>query len=450
MNIHCIVELGDLTTFSRDISDLFVKCFSQLSPQVPIISTLLVLIGRSDRVFPNLVLEKLLENLSFALEDDNIIVAKLNFRAIACLAAAGLIQLVGPDSFANVLLFLYEIVNKSIHSNNNMNDFNENLNAQAAAYLLSSTLPWIASALLADDLSGTAGEGLSLLTAIKDICQIIRDHWMCPFDIGGRLAMFHMNVCNTADSPIRGPEGAACWDELWCACDAAVSAAEDALNGLSSAPVCMCMLWLQFTDEDRLPDTEERDAMADDGDDAVKINTEDPPMEHPRIKLPQKSMAAIAAACHRIGVKPIETLCSEENRTPLNSHWLQARVPIFDLESAPTAESLMSLSVIQRHYLINTYSDILHFYEPIIRDDGTKVGSLELMCQHLISVNKLFPENNIKVEFALIELLLLRIIQVPPLRFPLTMRVILELCRIMPETASILATGLFSLFHLYI
>jgi hypothetical protein len=120
--------------------------------------------------------------------------------------------------------------------------------------------------------------------------------------------------------------------------------------------------------------------------------------------------------------------------------WLGLRYQLFDIESAPTAESFLNLTPLEKHIISDYYCDTLRLFEPMVCDDGTLVGSIELLCKHLLSLSKLFT-SPIRLEFALVEVLLLQLIQIPSRRPALVVRVILELCRIMPELPPALATG---------
>eukprot|EP01031_Cornospumella_fuschlensis_P043115 gene43115-52694_t len=93
---QAMAESGDLSTFGEGIADLFVQCFSQLSAQTPVYAALLSqLLGAGQEAFLSLVVARLESAALQALDRDEVVTAKLLLRALACLAAAGVVSTTG-------------------------------------------------------------------------------------------------------------------------------------------------------------------------------------------------------------------------------------------------------------------------------------------------------------------------------------------------------------------
>ena len=425
-----------MATFAIDISDLFVKFFSSLAAQTPIIATLLSLIYNENKTFPKLVFEKLCENLSFALVDDNVIVSKLNMRAMACLVSSGTIQLCGERSFLTFIQLLLKLCNESISTQPNPSAFD--MKVQIAVYLLATSIPWYA-ATLCKRITSENNETLIVLETLHTIFNYFCANWRSIFDLTGTCSIFHMNVLNNAENPTGGPENATCWDELWTACNVAKHVVEEALAGTYSPPSCLCMVWNLL--EGELPSTASR--IPEQVEFINSDETASAPTDSGPLLFTASILEGLQTAISRMGsdanTQRFRSL-SEDSHYPFNNHWQRLYYPVFDLESAPGAADLLSLPPLEKYHLIDTYHNTLHFFEPVIRHDGTRVGSLELLCKHLVGARKLFAEE-LNVEFCLVEILLLRLVQVPPLRYPQTYRVIYELCKMVPPFAAALATG---------
>lgn len=150
---------------------------------------------------------------------------------------------------------------------------------------------------------------------------------------------------------------------------------------------------------------------------------------------------------------------SDRDKTLSNSSagyaaWVGLRLNLFaedavDEASAPSAiAAVTGLSFLQLAFVRDFFRSTLRFFEPFMRDNGTAVGSFDLLFKHLNSVQILFPKG-MHLEYVLIETLLLMVVQVPPLNACLVQRVILELCTRDPAVyAPVLAVGCNALFNL--
>src|SRR4051812_29803023 len=95
---------GDLKDYVSEISDIFVKCFSQLNLQAPIIATLLALVHHKDAEFSSTTVSKLQEKLIQSLGDDDVVTSRNVLKAFACIASCSAFVVSGEGE--NSLLFL--------------------------------------------------------------------------------------------------------------------------------------------------------------------------------------------------------------------------------------------------------------------------------------------------------------------------------------------------------
>jgi hypothetical protein len=139
------------------------------------------------------------------------------------------------------------------------------------------------------------------------------------------------------------------------------------------------------------------------------------------------------------------------------SSWNSLRFNLWDEEmGSDCVLSLTSLSLLELTVARDYYRSILRFFEPFIRDDGTRVGSINLLYQHLLSVEQFFSPHSsssstvaaggkggdVKIEYLLMETLILLLLQPPFLNSNLIQRIILELCSQSVTIPPILASGL--------
>eukprot|EP01041_Mallomonas_annulata_P011069 gene11069-23133_t len=434
-----LVEGGDLVTFSVGISDLFVQFFSELSLQIPIIATLLALIGKSDRSFVELVVEKLYKNLTRSVIEDDVSTAKLNLRALSCLASAGVVRKTGPDSVGSILTTLIRTVNGDWREARGWSLLSSR--GRAAIFLVASTIPWVAFALSTE---GT--EGISLLEDSKAICSRVQKDYRSPYDVSCPHAVFHSNVSSSLGDAgqAMGPTDAACWDDIWASCNVAIGVIEDSLQGRPVTASCMYMPWLELKDailgtEETMGGVEEEpQSVSFKSALGISIATDSSSLE--------EALRGLGAGASTVDRRN-QSMDDLQSTISQSSVWMGLRFQLFDAESSPEAATLSALSPLEKHLFDDLYCDTLRLFEPVVIDDGTLIGSIELLCKHLLAVNKLLPAG-VRAEYFVVEVLLLQLIQIPSRRPPLVVRVLLELCRIMPEIPPALATGCTLLFQL--
>ena len=101
------------------------------------------------------------------------------------------------------------------------------------------------------------------------------------------------------------------------------------------------------------------------------------------------------------------------------------------------------MTPLEKYYMSDLFRDIFYFFQPYIRDDGTHIGTVDLMATHMLAAFKLFPEEpRVHLEYLLVETLLLLLVQVPPVNAVGLQRLLLELCKKAPkDIPSVLAAG---------
>lgn len=479
-----MIYIGDLQTYADDISDIFVKCFSQLTMQTPVIATLLSLISKSDRAFPSLVLSKLSSKLSESLQSGDVVVARNHLRALSCLASAGCVSVDGEGAgigLAQILGALCDAAEAHSPSASKLS-----VGAEAAIYLLASCVPYVFTALQAS----AGSTGAELASRITALCRYVTNEdesgnrRISPYDTNGGQPVFHVSIDGTAAPPCVGdsttghtaqessPSGAVCWDSLWEICKVAdnILTSIEATGGASVAPEnipkCLLLLWLHPDLQEPLQKEVAQPAAAgEDDSEAVEAAAEAAPRLPPRITLDAIDASAIgstllsnpfavlaghvvdyyAGPTHTTGSSKTERAKSGNNAASGYGSWMSVRFNVFDEDiSGDCVKALTSLTLLELVTARDYFRSVLRFFEPFIRDDGTRVGSVEMLCSHLLSVFQFFPADA-HLEYVLLDTLLMMIVQVPALNLSLVERVVLELCVQSPLVPAVLAVGMMEL-----
>jgi hypothetical protein len=199
-------EVGDLNKYANEIGDIFIKCFSQLSVQIPILCTLLSLIARENSSFAALVVSKLFTEMIMSLKSGDVIVARNHLRSFACLTASRMISLSSDNtdnagsSFLQLLLSLVEIAEEE-NANTSAADHSLTVSAQAAIYLLATTVPFIASELHSCQAAGQDTDNVS--SRIAALCRVVAPNTAdgvahkSLYDCNNTHSVFHVNIEGT-------------------------------------------------------------------------------------------------------------------------------------------------------------------------------------------------------------------------------------------------------------
>ncbi|CAE7732555.1 unnamed protein product, partial [Symbiodinium microadriaticum] len=191
-----LVEQGDLETYAEAISDIFVKCFSQLTMQSPAIATLLSLIAKSNRAFPTLVLEKLSVQLMTALQSGDVVVARNHLRSLCCLASAGCVSVDGHGQGVGIVQVLGALCDVAEEESGS----SMAVGVEAAIYLLASCVPYVFTALL----DAPSPQSAKLAANIAALCRRVTSQdedgsrRISLFDTDGAQPVFMAAIDGTA------------------------------------------------------------------------------------------------------------------------------------------------------------------------------------------------------------------------------------------------------------
>eukprot|EP01038_Epipyxis_sp_PR26KG_P008363 gene8363-11316_t len=445
-----LASVGDLQEYSEELSELFVRCFLQLSVQTPIIATLIALINVKEggHSFVELVFNKLISKLSNTLSEDEILESKLILKSLACLAHCGSIRIEGEGGLISILLSLFHRVQSNVQTIES-NLINLAPGEKISLYLLANTLIWSPLEKITQ-----SEEGNLFLDKIIIFLQEFTTSYVSSYNVNGIQSVFITNIeSNSSDDAAPqlcdltgNNRNGGISDSLWESSMIALLAIQEIKSGeiQSVTPACMISPWIalkseleptaandQISSDTKMTDGNNEDKVADENDEdatlAVVLSV-DP------LFLQNDAIESLQEALKKIGTK--SKFC-HPNGSPLgyqsSSAWLRLRFSIFDAESSPEAAQCCTLSTIAKFVAVGYFVDILHFFDPIINDDGTKIGSIDLLSNHLTAVSKLFPEDS-HVEYILIEILLQTIVQMPvnTMNSSSIYRITLELCKKYP------------------
>lgn len=448
------VDVGDLKLFPEEISDVFVKCMSSLSVQSTIVSTLLSLIYRRDASFPAIVVRKLGDGFINALKQNNINVAKVLLRSMAALTCSHCLVAEGQGSVLSLLETLLARVEMDWKLAKSASDIS--VEGKVAMYLLASTIPWLVSEL-------TAGKvGTKFAAKLLPILQRFQDEYKSVYDLGGSCALFHAyaatvdddgNIMSVQDKAALcdGPEGSACWDTLWAAVHFALESLQKAKAKDFSKPSCMLTPW------DGLQEDLSTELVGEEWDGSTRSNI-------------LTLSGDLAGILHQIFVdapteiffnapssavsqfKLASTSSSTQSSTSIAT-WLSPIFCIYDGMTSPASvQCAAGTTALERHILSEYYRDIMYFFDPVINEDGTRCGSIELMCAHLNAVAKMrsAQEPVVELESLLAETIFQKLVQTPinPTQTALLFRIVLELCQKSTLFANAVALGTHSAFQM--
>ena len=435
--------MGDLQQYPQEISDLICKMLTMLSMQCPIIATVLALIFKAEPDFVDLVVERVKLALLGALKDDAVLTAKLALRALASLASC---RCLATDGSGGLTLLLSTLLDAATTNSGPGSDLSGH--AMILFYLVGHTLPYC-SAVLAQDAAGQAFLARAVATFTPAVAA-----YRSPFSAGGSRAIFHAyaapldddgNIISTAAKGCLslGPDQAAAYDTLY---DAMVIGLAAASGGASSSlDACTPMPWVALQAELSAPPTG-----------SFKGG---PPAATLELTTSSDFFAGLADVLDSGAVGA--TLLAPERGGPTGAHqisWLIPRFPLLDAETAPQAQALTQVPYEVRAALVGFYADQLHFFEPKVLDDGTRMGSNHLLVKHLTSVQNLLyltlttsGTDLTTVSFLplLAELLLQSLLTNPiePARFGMVFRILLELAIKVSEFPPLLAACTSQLYY---
>ena len=414
-----LVDVGDLKIFPNEIAEIFVLCMSSLPVQSTVVATVLSLVFKREANFAVIVCDRLEAKFLQALSANDILQAKIILRSMAALMCC---KCLSAESFSATLGVLCDKIESSLkafkqNGSQAKGRGNKGKKTGTAAeeayssvttillYLIASTLPW-------------AQEYLD--EAIKKRCGAIFTYFLStyvsPYDVDGVQAIFQVYACpldedgneTTPDAlgalSAEGPESSACWDTLW----ESVYFANAVCSEGRELPESMLRPWVSLVESLN----EEVSGTMWDGS--------------------ERPLAL------QLSVQFGDDLASFEIDSLLETtSWLTPVFPLFDRDSSPGAAACgASLDFGDRLSIKNYFRDIVHFFDPVIGEDGTFTGTLQLMIQHIWAVSKhLSPEKKaavLSVGGALPALLIETLVQLllsSETRSAKISRLLLELCK---------------------
>lgn len=451
---------------------MFVQFFSHLSVQVPIISTLLALIYREHQTFPPIVVEAICAAFINAVRDCNIPVAVLLLRSLACLFSCGLFSV---DEFTAVLDGLMQSVSATASAVSYLNTVSDApLHSHIALYLLARTVPWCVGKLQDN------GPGSACLTRVRDVLSTACASWTCPYEVGGKYALFYANVADSQTDM-------SCSDGIYEACQMAIGCI--ATPDVCTSTNVMYMPWHSLQSQLHDPIVREVEGEGD-----VEAFTET--LTHFGVlPLPANFSSQVSSVIMEGAYTQSRNVfigqenAGSHNRIGSYHYWNNVIFPIFEssvyaptaaaavnadgsdegnMEEAVAAVDMTTFSplVLTKHLIASYAKDILLFFEPYLRDDGTVQGNVTNAVKHLLALTRLFQmsstpsmtitqtkaEAQSMVEYVILETLYLLILQVPPSTTTgqscmYYYRVLLELCNQLPNVVPAkLASGIESCF----
>lgn len=488
------VSVGDIYEYSREISKVFVQCFSQLSVQIPILSLLVALMHRkeveveaeveeskgnsdvavedasemqpmaqdSKRFCEELVNRQLREHLLASIRSGETLKTRLLLRAVACLYSC---RTFSASSFLHILSALLAATNLEKDGNGQREEALQLCGGAAdALFLLASTVPWCIGPLV------EAAEGEALLLRVEAVLAAAMGEdgrgwaeWGSPFRCEGKQAVF----LASPSAPYEGEEQLLSVDPSntrpGLARDALAEACAMALRLLRSARAlgppyrpshrCQVSPWTVPQAKELLDQPLLR-----------PLSFGEEALQEELLGAFRSFNGALVAATSTSSSTSTSTAAVTGLRgsaVHFRGDWLTLKFCLFDQETSPEAERLCrDLSPLDRYLAATFYADILHFFQPMVNDDGTRSGSTELLANHLLAVARLFPaqpeeedkeELRAPLEYLLVEVVFQRLLQ-PPSHLALAghaglFKLLLILCRSHPSIPPVVAIGTNILFQ---
>lgn len=468
-----LIQLGDLARLPDDMSKLFIQCLTHLPLQIPVVATVLGLINTTNTYhdFVMLVVNNLSLQLEHSLNEINIPKAKLILRSLACLAACGTVS---TDSFVLLLSNIYDSLQLEISENMPMHNV-------IVLYLLTSTIPWCINTVK------QTSNGLEFIQKLNDYCikhVLSRDaNYVSTYSVEGKHAVFFINCLNDGE----GEDGDGMsseavgdidvWDTLQRLCMVCREMCSAEAHANTPASPFILDVWKHFSEQlhstttfedvDMLPDVDIDEVTVEDTRTHVIqidiVATAYAQSSEDESDIRQASLTSSSITeyirngiqLHRSDMFYTDVENRERrDRNPCVGSWLSFLYPIFDTTSQDASiASLGQLSHIDRCIVSDYIRDIIVFFEPYIRNDGTYLGSTVTLAQHLLSIHKIYAFNSVTeissgvehrvcvtdmnvmqsaTECLVVETIFQMLLQIPTYKPLCLHRIILELCRLAP------------------
>mmetsp|Transcript_10642 Transcript_10642/g.14651 ORF Transcript_10642/g.14651 Transcript_10642/m.14651 type:complete len:1276 (+) Transcript_10642:85-3912(+) len=481
------VTVGDLYEYPAEISKVFMQCFSTLSMQIPVVAMLVALMHRNEcdaereqlqqetqiaqpaeggdnaeaaqrsemaveasastvtkRFCERLVNEQLRSHLLAALKAGEILRARLLLRTVACLVCCRSFRLSG---FISLLAALLRTVSAPLEVSGLSSPPPR---AVEALFLLASSVQWVMGPLT--EAAENDPQCEQLLAALETLFARVQGEeaeetgWAqqaCPFRVGGPHMVFHSPPFPADPSAPTGsyPSVDPCGLPPGVAQDSLLETVALALKMVRSArSVGAPFLVTHRAAQHLQPWTRSPAREALETEPARMMSFDDgPDMAEEMVRaLCERSPASTALA------QPHNPASPQAPFLP----WLTPRLCLFDQDTSPEAGLLLArTSPLDRHLAHTLYCDTLTFFQPLVNEDGTRTGSVELLARHLLSVSRLFAAGAegepLHLEYLLVEHLFQLLLQ-PPAQLLVAshaglFKLLLVLCRTDPLVPPVVA-----------
>jgi hypothetical protein len=416
------------------------------------------------------------------------LVSKLLLRCLACLASGGIFAVTNSGGFLEILEGLLSIIESSKDKQGRCYCYQDDV--MVAAYLLASTAPWAVEGILRGEISFSSSnqQGKQWLKRFLSTLTELKTNWKCPFLLNGKQSLLSKPLPDTLSSASSGANGmeggdkgrelmdeenekaiplslhAGISDSFAEVLQVAIHFVELSLlsNSFDFFPEIYVMPWkilkersLLYSEESFLSFVathqasfsssafhEEMKAIVDEKlvGKSFSENFKSSSITH--------SGSNISFLSYRIG---------ELYSSSKNASFLHSRLSIFTSETNDELFPACHLSFVEKYLLFSYIEDILNFFDIVVNEDGTKLGSIDLLRNHLLALNSLFSinqekENNVSripVEYFIVESLFHRILSLPfnhvTHHLPLY-KLILHFCKKDPAFPPMIALAMNTLF----
>jgi hypothetical protein len=430
---NVLIEVGDLKRFPEEISAVFVNCFRQLSMQVPILASLLMLLAEKEKDFVELVVRNIQTKLLEVLENDEVLTAKLFLRTVSSLASAGCFAVEESGG----LLEIFENLLQGTISGGSLQELSEQ--SLVCAYLLASSIPWSIEALLRFE------SGKDFLKRLHECLAEIKNSWNCPFDLNDKQSVLAHTLPGTlvASSMEEKPTPLVIFDGISDSFTELLHVAIhfldlysnfDVSKSVLEFPEVFAMPWKQF---------KERSLLSEELVSYLTVN---------QLRFTSKFQEEIGSLFEQqlIGKtfranyssrkdSGLSFCLGEKFLSEKNSAFIHCRLSLFNSETNDDCFPCCQLSMVEKFLVVSYLEDILNYFDIVVNEDGTKLGSLELLISHLLAVSKLFSINNdssaptkLAIEYFLVEVLFHKLVALPINRRTnnlIIYRLLLQLCK---------------------
>lgn len=380
--------------YASEYADFLIKCFQQLSIQIPLFTTTVSLLSNDEPEFVDILRQRLETQTLEAIRQDDVATVKLLLKAIACLASAQCLVVDANAGLIAVLKPLLSVCEAAIA--------NENMDEQALVsfYLLFHTVLWCPDVLAND------ADGKNILEGILASATHFRARYRSVFGVNGIQAIVtrflppeegdeevaRLSVAPSANDPLN-PSGADNVWELAFVVEASLSEMR-ASGGSFNFASGMIVPWKRVVDSTKAP--------------TLSFSAE---FSSELFDLLQHK--SLGARSRKVVASGLSTLTlGDAANVGRTTAWLRSRYPIFAADTNAEAAACSSLSALERATALSYFQDVIQFFDPVVHQNGAKYGSVDLLMGHLLATFKLFPAEA-HLEYLLVEYLFQLLLQPP-------------------------------------